>query len=222
MINTLKLAAILKKVWHHATKFNSAFLELQIAPGEIFQIDRTMLNQLCEQLKQGIGLTECGRTDLLPYGRSRDARIENGHLYTTIEILKGLKLGGRHSYGSTDDLIKVFNTGLVRDFFIGLGNVLCECNICQKPFSTYADERCVHLPGEKNEDNSFATYKIKEARAMIVSSVGVKVTDHENIEYIRSLVLDKELSDFGMVSAKEAYLKGPRIVTLSSPYRFDW
>ena len=218
MINALKLAATLEKIWYHPTQSDTVFLELQIVPGEIFQINDTILNQLCEELKQGIKLTELGRTDILPYGKSLDARIENGHLSTTLKMLKGIKFGGRQSYGSTDDLIKVFNSGVVQDFFIGLGDVLCECNTCQKPLSTsYTDENCVHFPGVKDENDNVATYTIKAARAIIVSCVGIKVTDHENIEYIRSLTPDKKLNELDTMFAK-----GPRIMTLSNPYRFDW
>ena len=106
MINTLKLPAILKEVYHDPAKSESAFLELEIVPGEIFQIDDSMLKKLCDELKHGIGFTECGRTDILPCGSSRDAKIENGHLCTKIEVLKGLKFGGKHSFASTDDLIR--------------------------------------------------------------------------------------------------------------------
>ena len=39
MIDTLKLPTILKKVCNDPGKPNSAFLELEIVPGEIFKID---------------------------------------------------------------------------------------------------------------------------------------------------------------------------------------
>ena len=58
MINTLKLAATLKEVCHDSTNSELAYLKLDTVPGEIFQVDDSMMRKLCERLKQGIGLTE--------------------------------------------------------------------------------------------------------------------------------------------------------------------
>ena len=55
-----------------------------------------MIN-FCDELKYGIPLIENGRTNMLPYGISRDAKIEEGCLSTRIQVLKGLQLGGQHS-----------------------------------------------------------------------------------------------------------------------------
>ena len=219
MINTLKIAAILKKVCDDPTKPDFAFLKLKIVPGEIFQIDGPMLKQLCDELKQGVGLTECGRTDILPYGISQDAEIENNCLSITIKVRKGRKFGGRHSYGSTDDLIIMMEDRIVGNFFVGLGNVVCECDTCHKNLSMWSEERCDHWPGEKNKNDKVNTYTIKEGRALIVSSVALQVTDNDNIEL---LSLDGELDKINMrLSRKEFLSRDPRIMTRSSHHRFD-
>ena len=75
MINSLYLASILQGLFTDSARPKSVFLKLEIASGDIFQIGDSMLQKLCEDLKRGVGLTECGRTeDVLPYGRSRDAK----------------------------------------------------------------------------------------------------------------------------------------------------
>ena len=82
MINALYLKATLQAVLANSAKLNSVFLKIKIASGDIFQIDDSILQKLCKELKDGVGLTECGRTeDVLPYGISRDAKIENGCLF---------------------------------------------------------------------------------------------------------------------------------------------
>ena len=219
MIDTLKLPTILKKVCNDPGKPNSAFLELEIVPGEIFKIDPSMLQELCDELKCGISLIECGRTNILPYGVSRDAKIENGRLSIRVEVLKGLKLGGQHSFASTDSVIKVINAGIVKHFFIGLGNVICECDKCQETLFKRDERRCGHWPGEKDKDGSVFTYTIKKALPVIVSSVTLKVRDYENIELLTQLEETSKI-DRG-IPMKRNLERGPRIITKSSDHRFD-
>lgn len=184
MVNALNLAATLQKTDEGSPKSDSLFLELKIVPGDIFQIDESMLNTLCNELQHGVGLTECGQIDVLPYGISRDAKIENGCLSTTIEVPKGLKLG-RRSFASTDDVIKATEAGIIQDFSIVLVDVLCECNLCHAPLSFNHQECCEHGPWQKTEDTEDPfTYTIKEGRALAVSAEPFRVTDAENIELL--------------------------------------
>ena len=127
-------------------------MKLEIIPGEVFRIDDAMLKILCEELNEGISFTECGRTDILPCGISRNAQIEKGRLLTTIEVLKGLKYRGTHSFASTDGLIRGIEEKIIVNFFIGLGNVIAECDNCKKPFSPWPNQGCKHWPGDKNEE----------------------------------------------------------------------
>lgn len=184
MVNALNLAATLRKINEDSPKSDSLFLELEIVPGDIFQIDESMLNTLCDELRHGVGLTECGQIDVLPYGRSRTAKIEDGRLSTTIEVIKGLKLG-RRSFASTDDVIKATKAGIIRDFSIVLVDVLCECDRCNIPLSSNYQECCKHGPGQKSEDTEDPfTYTIKEGRALAVSAEPFRITDAENIELL--------------------------------------
>ena len=200
MINCLNLAATLQKFYEDSVKPDSAFLKLEIAAGKIFQIDPSMLQKLCKELKEGVGLTECGRTeDVLPYGISRDAVIENDCLSTIIEVPKGLNLG-RHSYASTDGFIKAFNHGIVRHFSIGLVDVMGECNVCRKSLSSKYEECCEHSPGLKVEDNDkIATYKIKDGVALFISAEPFPVTEDGNIQL---LLEDWELDRVTLMAAK--------------------
>ena len=116
MINILKIPATIQEIYNDPAKERSTFLKLEIVPGEVFRIDDSMLKILCEELNQGISFTECGRTDILPCGISRDAQIEKGRLLTTIEVLKGLKYGGRYSFASTDDLIRGIEEEIIVNF----------------------------------------------------------------------------------------------------------
>ena len=219
MLDTFKLPAILKKIYDDPAKPNFAFLQLETVPGEIFYIDSPLLKKMCELLKQGIGLTECGRTDILPYGISLAAEIENDCLSTTIKIRKGCKFGGRHSYASTDDLIMLMEDRIVVNFFIGLGNVICDCNICQKTLSMWPNQSCAHWPGEKDKDGKANTYTIKEGCVILVSSVALQVTDNDNIEL---LTLYEGFDKIDMrLSKKELLSRGPRIMTRSMHNRFD-
>lgn len=184
MVNALNLAATFRKINEDSPKSDSRFLELEIVPGDIFQIDESMLKTLCNELQHGVGLTECGQIDVLPYGRSRAAKIENGRLSTTIEVLKGLKLG-RRSFASTDDVIKATEAGIIRDFSIVLVDVLCECDRCNIPLSSNYQECCEHGPGQKIEDTEDPfTYTIKEGRVLAVSAESFRITDAENIELL--------------------------------------
>ena len=200
MINFLNLAATLQKFCEGSVKPDSAFLKLEIAAGKIFQIDPSMLQKLCKELKEGVGLTECGRTeDVLPYGISRDAAIENDCLSTIIEVPKGLNLG-RHSYASTDGFIKAFNHGIVRHFSIGLVDVMCECNVCGKSLSSKYEKCCEHSPGLKVADNDkIATYKIKDGIALFISAEPFPVTEAGNIQL---LLEDWELDRATLMAAK--------------------
>ena len=95
MINALYLKATLQDVLASSANLNSVFLRIEIASGDIFQMDDSILQKLCDELKDGVGLTECGRTeDVLPYGRSRYAKIESGCLSTMIEICKRPQIRG--------------------------------------------------------------------------------------------------------------------------------
>ena len=79
--------------------------------------------------------------------------IENGSLFAIIEVPRGLKFGGRRSYASTDDFIMVFYDGMVRDFSIGLSDVICECNTCNESLSSVQNQCCEHLPGQENAES---------------------------------------------------------------------
>jgi len=186
MISSLYLAATLQTLCTSDAKLNSVFLKLEIVSGDIFQIDDSILQKLCEDLKAGVGLTECGRTeDVLPYGRSRDAEIENGYLSTIIEVPRGLKFGGQHSYASTDDFMRVFSAGIVRDFSIGLIDVTCQCNTCNKPLYSVYEQCREHVPGEKDTaSEELYTYKIKEGSALFISADPFPVTDNDNIQLL--------------------------------------
>ena len=203
MINALYLKATLQAVRASSAKLNSVLLKIEIASGDIFQMDDSILQKLCDELKDGVGLTECGRTeDVLPYGRSRDAKIEGGCLSTIIEIPRGLKFGGQRSYASTDDFIRVFSDGMVRDFSIGLVNVICQCDICNESLSSDYKQCCEHLPGEKNAaGDEIHTYNIKEGRALFISADPFPVTDDDNIQLL--------LEDWGLdeASVMEAEIK---------------
>lgn len=184
MVNALNLAATLQEFNEDSSKSDSLFLDLEIVPGDIFQIDESMLKTLCKELQHGVGLTECGQIDVLPYGRSRAAKIENGRLSTTIEVPKGLKLG-RRNFASTDDVIKAMKAGIIRDFSIVLVDVLCECNRCNIPLSSNYQECCEHGPWQKTEDTEDPfTYTIKEGRVLAVSAEPFRITDAENIELL--------------------------------------
>ena len=150
-----------------------------------------------------------------------DAVIEDHHLSTTIKMRKGRKFSGRHSYASTDDLIIMMEDRIVGNFFIGLCNVICECDVCQMILSMRSKERCPHSPGENDKDGKVNSYTIKEGRAVLVSSVAMQVTDYDNIELL-SLTLDEELDKFDRsLSKKELLSRGPRIMTRSDHHRFD-
>lgn len=212
MINSLYLEATFQALLASSAKLNSVFLKIEIASGDIFQIDDSILQKLCEELKDGVGLTECGRTeDVLPYGRSRDAEIENGCLSTIIEVPKGLKFGGQRSYASTDDFIMVFSDGIVQDFSIGLVDVICQCNTCNEPLSSEYEQFCKHLPGEKVADSDEVhTYKIKEGRALFISAEPFPVTDDDNIQLL--------LEDWGL---DKASLMQAKINELSQSGKLD-
>ena len=118
---------------------------------------------------------------------------------TTIEVPRGLKFGGQRSYASTDDFIMVFSDGIVRDFSIGLVNVICECDNCNESLSSDYKQCCEHFPGEKDADrDKIHTYKIKEGRALFISADPFPVTDEDNIQLL--------LEDWGVdeVSLMEA------------------
>ena len=212
MINALYLAATLQALYPNSAKLNSVFLKLEIVSGDIFQLDESILQKLCKGLKDGVGLTECGRTeDVLPYGRSRDAEIKNGYLSTIIEVPRGLKFGGQHSYASTDDFIMVFSDGMVRDFSIGLFDVICECNTCNKPLYSAYDQCCEHLPGKKDaESEDIYIYKIKEGSALFISADPFPVTDNDNIQLL--------LEDWGLDGAS---LMEAKINELSQSGKLD-
>ena len=195
MINSLYLEATFQALLASSAKLNSVFLKIEIASGDIFQIDDSILQKLCEELKNGVGLTECGRTeDVLPYGTSRDAEIENGCLSTIIEVPRGLKFGGQRSYASTDDFIMVFSDGIVRDFSIGLVDAICQCDTCNESLSSDYKQCCEHFPGEKDADtDKIHTYKIKEGRALFISAEPFPVTDDDNIQLL--------LEDWGLDKA---------------------
>ena len=185
MIDFLYIAATFQALTENPAKSNSVLLKLEITAGDIFRIDPSMLQPLCEELRNGVGLTECGRTeDVLPYGISRDAKIENGCLSTIIEVLKGLNLGQR-SYASTDDFIMVFSDGMVQDFSIGLINVICQCDICNELLSSELGGHCAHLPGQEDENGNVATYTIKEGQPIFISAEPFQLTEHENIQLLR-------------------------------------
>ncbi len=212
MINALYLKATLQAVLASSAKLNSVFLKIEIASGDIFQMDDSILQKLCDELKDGVGLTECGRTeDVLPYGRSRDAKIESGCLSTMIEIPKGLKFGGQRSYASTDDFIMVFSDGMVRDFSIGLVDVICRCNICNESLSSDYKQCCEHFPGETDVNrDEIHTYNIKEGRALFISADPFPVTDDDNIQLL--------LEDWGV---DEASLMEAKINELSQSGKLD-
>ncbi|MDE0017824.1 MAG: hypothetical protein OXU51_16700 [Candidatus Poribacteria bacterium] len=201
MINSLYLAATLQALCTNSAKLDSVFLKLEIVSGDIFQIDDSILQKLCQELKDGVGLTECGRTeDVLPYGSSREAEIENGYLSTIIEVPRGLKFGGQRSYASTDDFIMVFSDGMVRDFSIGLVDVICRCDICNESLSSDYKQCCEHLPGEKDVDrDEIYTYKIKEGRALFISADPFPVTDDDNIQL---LLEDWGVDEASLIEAK--------------------
>ena len=219
MINILKIPATIQEIYNDPARERSAFLKLEIVPGEVFRIGDSMLKILCEELNQGVAFTECGRTDILPCGISRNAQIEKGRLLTTIEVLKGLKYGGTHSFASTDGLIRGIEEKIIVNFFIGLGNVISECDNCKKAFSPWPNRSCAHWPGDKNEEEKVNTYMVKEAWVMIVSTVTLKVTDYENIEL---LTRSHELDEIDKIKAmKEDLKRGPRILTKGAHHRFD-
>ena len=227
MIDFLYIAAAFQALSENPAKSNSVLLKLEITAGDIFQIDLSMLQALCEKLRDGVGLTECGRTeDVLPYGRSQDAKIENGRLSTIIRILKSLKFGGQHSYASTDDFIMAFSDGMVRDFSIGLINVICQCNICKELLSSELGGHCGHLPGQEDENGDVATYTIKEGQPIFISAEPFQLTEHENIQLLREAwgldraALEKFLSQSGELDKNEVIDKLPGaslIVTSSHP-----
>ena len=212
MINALYLKATLQAVLASSAKLNSVFLKIEIASGDIFQMDDSILQKLCDELKDGVGLTECGRTeDVLPYGRSRDAKIENGRLSTIIEIPRGLKFGGQRSYASTDDFIRVFSDGMVPDFSVGLVDVICQCDTCNESLSSDYKQCCEHFPGEKDADrDEIHTYKIKEGRALFISADPFPVTDDDNIQLL--------LEDWGV---DEASLMEAKTNELSQSGKLD-
>ena len=184
MVNALNLAATLRGIHDDSEKPGSLFFELEIVPGDIFQIDESMLKTLCNELQHGVGLTECRQTDVLPYGRSRAAKIKGGCLSTTIEVPKGLKLG-RRSFASTDDVIRATKAGLIQDFSIGLVDVRCECNFCGTLLSSEYEKCCEHQPGQKIGDTEeIATYTIKAGKALTVSAESFRVTDYENLQQL--------------------------------------
>ena len=199
MIDFLYIAATFQALSENPAKLDSVLLKLEITAGDIFRIDPSMLQALCEKLRNGVGLTECGRTeDVLPYGRSREAKIENGRLSTIIKVPKSLKFGGRHSYASTDDFIRALSDGIVRDFSIGLVNVICQCNICNELLSSELGGHCArgHLPGQELTDanGDVATYKvIKEGQPLFISAEPFQLTEYENIQLL--------LEDWGLDSA---------------------
>ncbi len=219
MINCLNLAATFQKLYEDSAEPSSAFLKLEIAVGNIFQIDSSMLQKLCKELKDGVGLTECGRTeDVLPYGISRDATFENGCLAAIIEIPKGLNLR-RHSYASTDDFIKAFDNGIVRHFSIGLVDVICECNACHKSLSSKYEECCEHSLGLKVADNGKGTtYKIKEGIALFISAEPFPVTEDGNIQL---LLEDWELDKATLMAAKISALSQAGMSVPSSALTFS-
>lgn len=229
MVNALNLAATLRKINEDSPKSDSLFLELEIVPGDIFQIDESMLNTLCNELQDGVGLTECGQIDVLPYGRSRTAKIENGRLSTTIEVLKGLKLG-RRSFASTDDVIKATKAGIIQDFSIVLVDVLCECDCCNIPLSSNYQECCEHGPGQKTEDSEDPfTYTIKKGKALAVSAEPFRMMDNDNIQLLsqdwklRMENLEEGLEQFieniatGIIKPHAAPALGSPILTKSDP-----
>ena len=185
MVDFLYIAAAFQEISENPAKSDSVLLKLEITAGDIFQIDPSMLQALCEKLRNGVGLIECGRTeDLLPYGRSRGAKIENGCLSTIIEMPKGLNLG-RHSYASTDGLIRACAHGIVRDFSIGLVDIICQCNICNEFLSSEEGGHCEHLPGQECENGVVPTYTIKEGRPLFISAEPFSLTEYENIQLLR-------------------------------------
>ena len=199
MVDFLYIAATLQKLAEDPAKPDSAFLKLEIAKGDIFRIDSSMLQELCEELKNGVGLIECGRTeDLLPYGISRNAKIENDCLSTIIEVPKGLNLG-RHSYASTDGLIRVCAHGIVRHFSIGLVDVICQCNICNELLSSEVEGHCTHLPGQEFENGEVSKYTIKGGQPIFVSAESVPITEYENIQL---LLEDWGLDGASLIEAK--------------------
>lgn len=219
MIDTLKLPAILKKVYDDPAKPDSAFLDIEIVPGEIFRIDTSMLQELCDELKYGIPLIENGRTNMLPYGISRDAKIEEGCLSTRIQVLKGLQLSGQHSLTSTDGVLKLINAGIVRHFFIGLGNVKCECDECKETLFKWDKMSCQHWPGQRDKKGISFTYTVKEALVLVISSVTLKVRDYENIELLTQ-VEETNIAD-KRIAMKRNLEKRPQMITKSSHHQFD-
>ena len=219
MIHILKIPATIQEIYNDPARERSAFLKLEVTPAEVFGIGDSMLKILCEKLNQGIPFTECGRTDILNCGISRDAQIEKGHLLTTIEVLKRLRYGGRHSFASTDDLIRGIEEKIIGNFFVGLGNVIAECDKCKKPFSPWSNQDCKHWPGDKDEEEKVNTFTVKDAWVMIVSTVTLKVTDYENIELLTG---SHELDEINKIKAmKKDLTRGPRIHTRSAHHRFD-
>lgn len=212
MINALYLKGTLQAVLASSAKLNSVLLKIEIASGDIFQMDDSILQKLCDKLKDGVGLTECGRTeDLLPYGRSRDAKIESGRLSALIEIPRGLKFGGQRSYASTDDFIRVFSDGMVRDFSIGLVDVICQCDTCNEPLSSDCKQYREYARGEKDTDgDKIHTYKIKEGHPLFISADPFPVTDDDNMQLL--------LEDWGL---DEASLMEAEIKELSQSGKLD-
>ncbi len=227
MIDFLYIAATFQALSENPAKSDSVLLKLEITAGGIFRIDPSMLQPLCEELRNGVGLTECGRTeDVLPYGKSQDAKIESGRLSTTIRVPKSLKFGGQHSYASTDDFIMAFSDGMVQDFSIGLVNVICQCDICNELLSSELGGHCAHLPGQEDENGDVATYTIKEGQPIFISAEPFQLTEHENIQLLREdwgldrAALKEILSQSGELDKNEVIDKLPSsslIFTSSHP-----
>lgn len=185
MINLINLQATLQDVDDNTEKQDSVLLKLEITPGEIFKISPCMLKKLCKELRDGVTLTECGNTEgVLPFGISRDAQIENESLSTRIVVPRAIQFCGSRSYASTDDFIRVFKMGIIRDFCIGIVDVVCQCNTCNEPLSSKKDEPCMHLLNQQDVNSEVGTFTIEGGSPLFISAESFRVTDEENIQLL--------------------------------------
>ncbi len=183
MIHTLKLASTFHEECESTEENDLVFFKLEIVPGEVFQIASSMLENLRDQLEHSLPLLDCELTDSLPYGRCNSAEFENDGLFITLMVPKNLQLR-KHSYASTDDLIKAIRKGTVQDFSIGLYNVRSECNTCGQLLSNVYEECCEHWQNQIFSDDKELNCKITDGTALFISTVACRVTDYENTQLL--------------------------------------
>lgn len=115
--------------------------------------DRSSLENFERAAGVGVILLDSHDGRKLGIGYSAGARLVDGEdgqsrLEVLFYIVRGITLGGIHSYATTDDYIKAIEAGIVRDVSVGFTGGRWVCDICGKE---YFRGGCPHLLGLEYE-----------------------------------------------------------------------